>query len=513
VLWNGSPRPTTFVNRSQLTAPISAADLVSSAAITTATVTVVNPHGIVSDPMLFTITGAGLGGVQSALAAFGQSASVATPNINTPLTSPGQAAVSATLNNADTPGTVTASVATYTSNPTGVGVIDLGGGFVDLKIVGADAGDSVTANFYYPSSISDPIAEPGLRLQFFNGTMWVPVLSSGGLVPLPNTTDNLDGTTSGGRFTVTFDSSSTPLITALSGTVFAVAPPDTTAPTIQVPASMVASTDPGNCSARVNYTATATDDSGSATLVCTPPSGSLFPKGTTTVNCVATDSSGNQATASFTVTVVDTTAPVLGPCPAGGPYILNSGPQTTPQILATDNCAIDAGASTLSCVVDTSSVGTKPVTFKAVDTSGNTAVQPCSYQVIYQPAGVSGTINGTLTPGHQILQPVNATAPYSVFKQGSTVPFKFVVFDANGKSVGTAGVVAGMSLTGELNGTTSDVNEAIVSATPDSAFHWDSANQQWVFNLSTKNLPKNATFYYTITLNDGTAVNFHFGLR
>jgi hypothetical protein len=203
----------------------------------------------------------------------------------------------------------------------------------------------------------------------------------------------------------------------------------------------------------------------------------------------------------------------LGACPTGGPYLLNSGVQTTPPITATDNCALNLGLSTLTCAIDTSSVGSKPVTFKAVDTSGNTSVQNCSYLVTYQPAGVSCSINGSQVPGHQILPPVNASAPYSVFKQGSVVPLKFAVFDANCKSVGTPGVVTGMTLEAALNGTTSDINETIVSATPDSAFRWDSANQQWVFNLSTKNLPKNATFYYTVTLNDGTTINFQFGLK
>lgn len=38
-------------------------------------------------------------------------------------------------------------------------------------------------------------------------------------------------------------------------------------------------------------------------VVCTPPSGSLFPRGTTLVTCTATDASGNSAMCQFTVTV------------------------------------------------------------------------------------------------------------------------------------------------------------------------------------------------------------------
>jgi hypothetical protein len=46
---------------------------------------------------------------------------------------------------------------------------------------------------------------------------------------------------------------------------------------------------------------TATDNSGSVTIVCDPRSGSPFPAPITTVTCTATDPSGNVATVSFTV--------------------------------------------------------------------------------------------------------------------------------------------------------------------------------------------------------------------
>lgn len=57
----------------------------------------------------------------------------------------------------------------------------------------------------------------------------------------------------------------------------------------------------------VTFTATA---SPGATLVCTPPSGSTFPIGTTTVSCTATNPAGSD-TEVFQVRVEDTTAPVI----------------------------------------------------------------------------------------------------------------------------------------------------------------------------------------------------------
>ena len=81
-------------------------------------------------------------------------------------------------------------------------------------------------------------------------------------------------------------------------------------PTIVCPANLVATTDPGQCSrSNVTFVATATDDSPGVTVVCTPPSGSTFAKGVTTVTCVATDASGNASSCDFTVTIEDAEAP------------------------------------------------------------------------------------------------------------------------------------------------------------------------------------------------------------
>ena len=57
--------------------------------------------------------------------------------------------------------------------------------------------------------------------------------------------------------------------------------------------------------ATVAYTVTATDPGGSgvASVDCTPPSGTVFAIGDTTVDCTATDNVGNVAHASFTVHV------------------------------------------------------------------------------------------------------------------------------------------------------------------------------------------------------------------
>ena len=88
---------------------------------------------------------------------------------------------------------------------------------------------------------------------------------------------------------------------------------DTTAPTITVPGHVtVAATSASG--AVVTYSATATDPDSTASVSCYPPSGSVFPIGTTTVSCTASDPAGNASQAGFQVTV---TAPGAN-CDLGG---------------------------------------------------------------------------------------------------------------------------------------------------------------------------------------------------
>jgi len=116
-------------------------------------------------------------------------------------------------------------------------------------------------------------------------------------------------------------------------------------------------------------------------------------------------------------------------------------------------------------------------------------------------------------PGHQILQPINADGK-SVFKQKSTVPAKFRVCDANDNSIGTPGVVSSFRLIRTVSGTVVDtVNEPVDSTTPYTEFRWSATDQQWIFNISTKNLSANKTYVYLITLNDGSTIDFQFGLK
>jgi len=123
-------------------------------------------------------------------------------------------------------------------------------------------------------------------------------------------------------------------------------------PNITIPNDIIeGTTDPNGKT--ITYTVTVYDFvDGPLTPICTTPSGSTFAIGSTTVTCTATDSAGNTATASFTITVYvlttsDTTPPVItvpGPQTylTDGPYAVDY----SNQVSAIDD--VD-GAITPSC--------------------------------------------------------------------------------------------------------------------------------------------------------------------
>ncbi len=80
---------------------------------------------------------------------------------------------------------------------------------------------------------------------------------------------------------------------------------DNVPPVITCPANITATAAAGTTTAAVTYPPpVATDNVGVVTLICNPPSGSVFPAGTTTVTCTATDAAMNTATCTFTITVL-----------------------------------------------------------------------------------------------------------------------------------------------------------------------------------------------------------------
>src|SRR3989441_7182725 len=101
--------------------------------------------------------------------------------------------------------------------------------------------------------------------------------------------------------------------------------PDQEPPALTVPADFaVNATSPSG--AVVSYVVSASDNVAVASLTCSPTSGSGFAIGTIGVTCIATDPSGNQASATFRVTVLD------HPPPPANLHAAVAGHGTTPGV-------------------------------------------------------------------------------------------------------------------------------------------------------------------------------------
>jgi choice-of-anchor A domain-containing protein len=196
------------------------------------------------------------------------------------------------------------------------------------------------------------------------------------------------------------------------------------APAISCPTNVTRPADSGKCSAVVTFTVTASSTCSAVTVTSTPPSGTAFPVGTTTVTSTATDSSGQSSTCSFTVTVVDTQPPAIT-CPSN--ISVNTAPGTCSAVAtynptATDNCAgVKVSASPPSG--STFPVGTNTVMVTATDASGNTAT--CSFKV---------TVTDNEKP--QITCPSNITKGTDAGKCSAVVTYSATATD-NCAGVGT----------------------------------------------------------------------------
>src|SRR5262245_15681024 len=198
---------------------------------------------------------------------------------------------------------------------------------------------------------------------------------------------------------------------------FRVTVSDSIAPRLQVPSEVRT-----NCSSAagtiVNFTVTASDVCDlRPTFVCTPPSGSFFPAGTTTVSCSATDTSGNVARSSFPVIVSEECCLALE-CPRAitAEATSTNGTAVMFSVTATNRCG---GVANVICQPPSSSVfvlGTTTVNCTAVDGKGYT--RACSFTV---------TVKDTTAP--QIQVPTGVATPCTS-PLGAVVIFTASALDA-----------------------------------------------------------------------------------
>src|SRR5436190_2088412 len=178
---------------------------------------------------------------------------------------------------------------------------------------------------------------------------------------------------------------------------------DVTAPVyINCPPNITVYTGVGRttCDQTATWTApTATDNCSSVSVLPSHNPGATFPKGITTVTYKFTDVTGNSSTCTFTVTVVDNTAPTIT-CPTNITQNADAGvcnaSVAVPSPTTFDNCGVvcqtwsysgaTSGSSPATGInfvgTKTFNVGVTTVTYVIKDAAGNSATCSCTVTVV-----------------------------------------------------------------------------------------------------------------------------------
>jgi hypothetical protein len=257
---------------------------------------------------------------------------------------------------------------------------------------------------------------------------------------------------------------------------FTVTVVDTTPPALTVPAPMIVEqTSPAG--AVVCYSVTATDAVGPITLSYSQASGTTFGPGTTLVTVTAKDGAGNSSSASFTITVVDSTPPVINikGVSNGGVYKVGQAP--TPTFTVSDSgSGVLSSSSTLTTPGTPSGGGMYVYTVTAMDKAGHPASQSVTYFVLYNFGGFQ--------------KPLVELANYAL---NAMIPVKLQLTDARGNLV-----------TNAINHVTVD-GVAAVSTGADigNTMTWDGTQHMYRFYLSTTGLAA-GDHLLQVTCDDGT---------
>ena len=250
---------------------------------------------------------------------------------------------------------------------------------------------------------------------------------------------------------------------------FTVTVQDTTAPVITVPANITTAATSAS-GAVVTYSATATDlVDGTVSVSCMPASGSTFPIGTTTVTCTATDTHTNQSHASFTVTVQDTTPPVIT-VPANITIAATSASGAVVTYTATAMDLVD-GTDPVACTPASGAtfpLGTTTVTCAATDSAHNSST--ASFTVTVQAPPYVFVINSAGSVSSLFINGAAQSSAVAGGGIGAAVDRNGLVFSITADGTGVS--------TFNDNGTLANTTSGVLNGA--SALAIDGGDQLWI---------------------------------
>jgi hypothetical protein len=294
------------------------------------------------------------------------------------------------------------------------------------------------------------------------------------------------------QFTLEWSRTGTTGLTGMSTITFQVDVVPNTPPQLSLPADLTVEATSA-AGAAVTYAASATDaeDATAPTPTCSPASGSTFALGTTTVNCTVTDGGGLTDHGSFTVTVEDTTAPVLVGMSAD--VSLTTADPTGTTLTYTPPTATDAvdSSPTVDCLPASGSkipLGTTTVTCTATDKTDNQASASFDATVTF----VSGTTWSAVWG-----EPVATTGDTFATNTSRTIPVKVEIF-ANGVEQSSGNAV--LSIVGCGGGTPMTM-----------PLSWD--GNRWSGHLDASSLAGPGCYRVTVSLDGNVAGSFRLDIR
>ncbi|MDN7245401.1 Ig-like domain-containing protein [Planococcus shenhongbingii] len=211
-------------------------------------------------------------------------------------------------------------------------------------------------------------------------------------------------------------------------------------------------------------------------------------EGTHTLNVTALDAAGNQTSGSISYTV-DNSAPVISGLQGlfdGQRFIKDQVVEITP--IAADE--YDSELQIKTTTLDTSKTGKQSVSVSVSDKAGNTSTYTASYHVY----GFSG-----------VLEPVKADGK-SAFQKNRTVPVKFQIADGSLFAKDATATIHLVKASGNAVGEEVQVTSTS-NATVGNLFRYDLSDNQYIFNLGTKDLEVGQyKAVITITLDGQTTI-------
>ena len=286
------------------------------------------------------------------------------------------------------------------------------------------------------------------------------------------------------------DGSALSLMTAIDIVLDVDTPPTLTLPTLAGVGTVEGNMIGGWAGPWLGLAATDTEDEPDPTPGCTPSAGTLLPLGPNLVTCSVTDSGGLTTSATFDLTVVDTTPPALLSVPGDHSVTTNDPSGMTLQYAtpsARDGVDSHPVVGCLPLSGTPIGLGTTTVTCTATDGSGNTARDDFDVTVVYvSPHVATATWR----------EPVAGPGTTFTANRGRTIPIKVELFvDDVARTSGDAELLLSPCATG------SGLRLALVPG-----------NGRWSVGLDTSALD-GACYTVTATIDGLDAGSFRLELR